>query len=419
MDKIKLFLVMIVFIIGVSMDRSALALVQNQNEMVPSTNLPTENTLITSKKTTLPMKDLLTSNQTDIVTVVGTASLELPDYKNRAKLAGLWNAVKSNLISRQVPGEQIEKHATKIQKLIESQPKRIFSEVTLVEEKKDKGLYSAKLRTRFIRKNLDEWMFINGVDVPGFDKWLGCPSFIVAVQDIPGGQNSGAGRAHIHIQDVLLEREFSVKKGEMLKEIQQDDMKLFAGDNREANLALARKYNSEIIVLGACIVRLREKLQLAGQTVYVYDSTLRLEIIDSANANIIASKEWVYHAQLDEHTSAYTEERAIEKSQQKLLDLYSDSIIYEILHNYFEWKITNELTFMNIRSSDRKNILACIKSIDNLEFITDKFSGAVVDIKVKYGDDPEKIIEAVENVLGFSLVKKDRGLLYFEKEKSN
>jgi len=399
------------------MESGALALARHRNKMLSFAKASIEDTRNASTEPTLLMKDLLADDQTNVVTVVGTASLEFPDYKKRAKLTGLWKAVKSNLVRRQVPIEQIEKHAINIQRLIESEPKRIFPEVTLLEETENKDLYSVRLRARFIHKNLDEWMFINGVDLATFYRWWGCPSFVVAVQDMTEGQNLDMGRAHIYIQNALLERGFSIKKGKMLKKIQQDDMKLFAGDNKKVNLALAREHNSEIIVLGACIVRLREKLQLAGQPVYAYDSTLRLEIVDSANADIITSKEWVYHAQLDEHTTAFSKERAIEKSQTKLLDLYSSSIIYEILHNYFEWKITNELKFVNIRSSDRKSILACVKSIDDLEFIADTFDGAVMDIKVKYGDDPERIIEAVEKVLGFYLVKKDRGSLYFEQRK--
>lgn len=411
-------LLIVVLIISTNMDSGALALALHRNKVLSFAKASIEDTRNASTERTLIMKDLLADDQTNVVTVVGTASLEFPDHKKRAKLTGLWKAVKSNLVRRHVPIEQIEKHATKIQRLIESEPKRIFPEVTLLEEAENKDLYSVRLRARFIHKNLDEWMFINGVDLATFYRWWGCPSFVVAVQDMTEGQNLDMGRAHIYIQNALLERGFNVKKGKMLKKIQQDDVKLFAGDNKKVNLALAREHNSEIIVLGACIVRLREKLQLAGQPVYACDSILRLEIVDSANADIITSKEWIYHAQLDEYTTAFSKDRAIEKSQTKLLDLYSSSIIYEILHNYFEWKITNELKFVNIRSIDRKSILACVKSIDDLEFIADKFDGAVMDIKVKYGDDPERIIEAVEKVLGFYLVKKDRGLLYFEKRKN-
>jgi hypothetical protein len=351
------------------------------------------------------------------VTVLGKASLEFADYEERAKLSALWKAVESSLIRRQVPAEQIEKYSSKIRKLIESKRKSIFSEIILLDRIEDNNICSIKLKVRLIHKNLDRLMFLSGIDLTTFYRWWGCPSFVVAVPDIIEGQNSVTGRAHIYIQDKLLERRFRVKKGEMLKKIQQDDMKLFAGDNKDANLALAREHNSEIIVVGACIVKLREKLQYAGQPVYAYDSTLRLEIVDSANANVIASKEWIYHAQLSERTTAFSEDRAVEKSQIKLLELYSDQIIPEILHHYFEWKITNELEFRNVNSSDRRGLLACIKSIDGLEFVADRFQGDVMNVVVKFGDNPEKIVERVESVLGFILWKKDRGILNFIKEK--
>ena len=344
----------------------------------------------------------------------GIASMENSNYRKLAIQNALWEAVRADLVRRQISVEGIQKNASKIQELIKSAPKGIFQQINMVEDRKNNGQYSVKIKVKFLPDNLGEWMFIGGVDLSQFYKWWGHPSFLVAVEDIIEEQSSGMQRAHIYIQRELLDRGFNVKKGEMQREIRQADAGIFSGGNKKVNLALAREHNSEIIIMGACIETLREKLQLAGQLVYAYDSTLRIEIVDSANADIIASKEWIYHAKIDEHTTAYSTQRAIEKSQKKLLDLYSGSIIYEILHYYFEWKITYELKFLNIKSSDRKRILNCIKSIKDIEFVVDEFDGAIMHIKVKYASDPERIIEDVEKALGFDLQRKTRGLLVFE-----
>jgi hypothetical protein len=345
--------------------------------------------------------------------VAGTASMKTADYKRSARQNACWRAVQADLIRQQVPSDVIEKNAARIHKIIELHDGEIAPEQKLIGDMNNGDEYFVRMKIGLLPKILSQRLFIDGINLEDFYRWWRCPSFLVGFNDFVDGQVCESQRTQIFIQNKLLEYKFDVKKNDVLNDIRRSSAAIYGDDNKKIYLSLARKYQSEILVWGSCNVVLREKQKYEGQTVYAYDCSLKVEVIDASNASVIVSKEWFYHASINENATAFSKDRAIEKSQMKLLEINADSIIYEILFNCFEWKITYELKFLNVKPSDRKKILNLIKATPGVEFLADDFDGAVMDVKIKYADDSEKIINTVENILGFNLERKSRGVLVF------
>jgi hypothetical protein len=361
----------------------------------------------------LPPESAQITEQSSCWIVAGSASMKTADYKRFAKRNACWRAVQADLIRQQVPSDVIEKNAARIHKIIELHDGEIAPEQKLIEDTNTGDEYFVRMRIGLLPKILSQLLFIDGVNLEEFYRWWHCPSFLVGFDDFVEKQVCETKRTQIFIQDELLKHKFDVKNDDVLNDIRKSNAAIYGDDNKKIYLSLARKRQSEILVWGSCNVVLREKQELEGQPVYAYDCSLKVEVIDASNASIIVSKEWFYHASIDEKTTAFSKDRAIEKSQMKLLELNTSSIIYEILFNCFEWKITYELKFLNVKPSDRKKILNLIKATPGVEFLADEFDGAVMDVKIKYADDSEKIINTVENILGFNLERKSRGVLVF------
>jgi hypothetical protein len=353
---------------------------------------------------TAPPRTVQSQDQESCWEVVGCADAGEAARERRAWQNARWQAVEAHFKARDIPAEKLRKDTPKIQEAIASHAETVFSSERVIENCVQNGQYYALVRTHIRSAELKKWMFIAGADMEEIYKGWSNPSFLVTLED---------DRSRVCVQDCLLKQGFNVTSAVMREEIAQHSAEAYGGQRKAIQQALARKHKSEIIVDGQCRLEPRDPVTYENQTIYAYDATLRVEVIDAATANIIVSKEWSYRAKLDDHTTDFQQQEALRKCQTKLLDLYASSIIHEILLHYFEWKITYNIQFVQTPASARAQIVECLKSIPDLEFLSDEFDNGVMEVKAKCAGDPESIIKKVQTDLHFDLRRKTRGLLVF------
>lgn len=334
---------------------------------------------------------------------VGRADAEDAAHEKLARQNAQWLAVEAHFRARGVSDEKLRKDTSKIQEAIASHAETIFSREEVLEDCVQDGQYCVHLRTYIRPSELAKWLFIAGADMKQFYTWWSSPSVVVTIDD---------ERSRRQVQDCLLKHGFEIISRKVREE--NDRYSADAYTIKEETIrALCREYKSEIIVDGHCQLTPRDAVEYKGQTVYAYDGTLSIEVIDTTTAKIIVSKEWSYRAQVDDHTTDFERQGALRKCQVKLLDLHASGILYEILFYYFDWRIGYSVQFLQTPASARASIIDCLKSVPDLELTSDDFDNGVMEIKVKYMGDPESIIGKVRGTLPFELRRKARGLLIF------